>query len=191
MVHPTRGALQILKISARCPLPQIVYLSLTICLCISSRRHEMCLSPNPLVSAYISVSVSQHLCGHKSQCLFISVYFLAVCLTACISTKSQDALIPFLSGNGHFPSGQFSPDNSTGQFPLPTRTISPVPLKTKLENYIYTIIHTCMHTCIHIYIHAYTHRCMHTRIYNTYMHTCIYIYSCIHNYYTLIYIDIF
>src|SRR6218665_2373205 len=83
-------------------------------------------------------------------------------------------------GNGHFP-----PDNSPsqlGQFP-------PVPLKTQLENYIYTY-NPCMHTCIHIYIYAYTHRCMHTRIYayNTYMHTYIityiqaYIYTYIKSY---------
>src|SRR6218665_4223911 len=86
------------------------------------------------------------------------------------------------------PPGHFPPDNSPGQFPLPTRTIPPCTAQTQLENYTY--IYTCMHTCIHIYIHAYTHRCMRTCIYayNTYMHAYIHIFM---HTYTLKYSDIY
>src|SRR6218665_215698 len=78
-----------------------------------------------------------------------------------------------------------------GQFPLPIRPIPPLPLKTQLENYIYTCMYAHMHTLytyMHINIDACTHVYMHT------IHTCIhtYIYSCIHiHLYTVIYIDIF
>src|SRR6218665_2768659 len=45
------------------------------------------------------------------------------------------------TGNGHFPPGQFPP----------------VPLKTQLENYIYTYMYAHMHTYIHTHIDVCTH----------------------------------
>src|SRR6218665_3671684 len=82
----------------------------------------------------------------------------------------------------HSPLDNCPPDNSpsqVGQFP-------PVPLKTQLENYVYTYMYAHIYTYMHIHIDA----CTRIYAYNTYMHT--YIYSCIHiHLYTVIYIDIF
>src|SRR6218665_1036890 len=53
--------------------------------------------------------------------------------------RGQD-ISPLDNSPGHFP---------PGEFPLPIRTIPPVPLKTQLENYIYTYMYAHMHTYIH------------------------------------------
>src|SRR6218665_1817056 len=87
------------------------------------------------------------------------------------------------SGPGHFPPGQFSPghfprtippDNSPSQL----GQFSPVPLKTQLENCIYTYMYAYIYTYMHIHIdvctHVYTHT-IHTCI-HTYIHAYIYTY---------------
>src|SRR6218665_1038940 len=71
-----------------------------------------------------------------------------IALLYCISAAVLSALLNLSIrkvGNGHFP---------PGQFPLPTRTIPPIPLKTQLENYIYTYMYAHMHTYIHTCIYT-------------------------------------
>src|SRR6218665_3139121 len=69
------------------------------------------------------------------------------------------------------PSENSPPTIPPGQFPLPSRTIPPVPLKTQLENYIYTCMyahmHTYIHTCIYTWMYAHTYVCI------QYIHACI------------------
>src|SRR6218665_304902 len=138
---------------------------------------------------YMDACTSIHKCIHAYICLykeFVLVrggFVRGLCLEGFVwrflSTPHNT------SGPGHFPPGQF-PRTIPRTIPPPNWDNSPVPLKTQLENYIYT----CMHTSINIYIHAYTHRCMHTCIYayNTYMHTYIHIFM---HTYTLIYSHIY
>src|SRR6218665_1917769 len=103
-------------------------------------------------------------------------------------------------GNGHFPPGQFTPDNSPpGQFPLPTRIIPPHTAQNptlKLHTYIHVCTHSYIYTYMHIHIdacrHIYTrtiHTCIHTiHTYNTYMHT---IHTCIHTIHTCMHIHLY
>ena len=82
------------------------------------------------------------------------------------------------------------PNNSPRQFPLQTRTIPPVPLKTQLENYIYTYMYAHMHT--YIYMHIHIDSCTH--VYTHTIHTCYKSHTYIHIFmhtYTFIYSHIY
>src|SRR6218665_3063914 len=136
-------------------------------------------SLGPLRTSFPSSAICRYLETNGHWSLLVSrstlttwllVMIVVQYISACRSHQVMH-LTHKSSGARTFSPGQFPRTLPPGQFPLPTRTIPPAPLKTQLENYIYTFMyaymHTYIHTCIYTYMHAHTYICI------QYIHACI------------------
>src|SRR6218665_2676164 len=94
----------------------------------------------------VYVRVYMYVCMYVCMCMCVYAYmYMYVCIIYWGDCPGWEMSYPKREGNCP---GESPPDNS----PVQTRQIPPVPLKTQLENDIYTYMYAHIHTYIHICI---------------------------------------